>query len=886
MTNMIKIIDAPNYFDSEQKYPTNQSKRLFVYRIKRLIKAELVIGDLSNNKVDFESLNDYLTMELSILENYMSILEFQKLFGIPSQDKSCYTKKYLINLEIESSFRFEYVILNYPINFQTFYILKSSVEQFLSDYISMNELFKREELSYQMWMGRLKRYGIKPVFIGRDTRYISKDDFVLVTKDVDYSNSSKYYSYEEFYEILGKPINTIRYAIEKEYDILPEKVKNKLYYKKEIVDKLKLLQEDLKSRAMSLKEAEEVAQSEGLNFNANIKAKPMENIIRPFFKFSKIYYLREDFNNWMFETKQKVEKSVFLETDFETFKYRLILKEVDINELGQFTSKAWLEYIYIKLNGSKANLESIDSYINIYVNATKKLVHLVSDTKKREIYSVTSNDINTLFNEIPKGQALEIYQFLGRVYQKLQEQRIYAFDFNKINDPKKFEIKMKDKSIYEYEVFKKVFNYVKDIPLHKERAIKDTLNIIAGKKYRELYHHASSWLYCLLHMNNAWRHSDVIRFPYVDLSGTEIVDLKWFLENDLSDEDTDYIIKQVYRADFIISKTQVKNYFFCSEELKKPFATSIAICQLRTNIMNPIHDSIVSFSNKRNIFSDRIQRHFFDLLDEEEFHFSSRKMNRSLMSYVYVILSKMQKGKSGLKTIQNMRGHLEKETTNFYVDIPENEINCLTRQLFARGSFGFIYDSFLDILQGLEINREKRTTKIQELEKYFGDIYKVEEIAGFLNVIQNDRKTILDRILSMGLDEALDFVNKIETGQLPSKQDDVQCMFAETGCVKVGQGVNCFDCAFSIPNYYALSALGASIEDRLENYLESIYPKTEKPYYEQRKRARLFYIQLELWAQAIGRFGFDVYNFMEFDRDTFIENTKKIKSLREQYKLT
>ena len=243
----------------------------------------------------------------------------------------------------------------------------------------------------------------------------------------------------------------------------------------------------------------------------------------------------------------------------------------------------------------------------------------------------------------------------------------------------------------------------------------------------------SSWLYVLLHLNNAWRHSDVITFRQVNLSGTQITDLNWMLENEISDEDVDYIIKQVYRAEFMISKTQVKNYFFCSEELKKPFATAIAICQLRNNALSPLRESIIDFGNKKQNFSDARSRHYFELYDNEEFYFSSRKMNRSLLSYIYVLLSKMQKGTAGLKTIQKMRGHVEKETTYIYVDIPEEELNFLSRQLFTRGSFGFIYDTFLDVLQGVEIDREKRTTEVQLLEKFFGGIYKIVSSPLFVN---------------------------------------------------------------------------------------------------------------------------------------------------------
>ncbi|RDW16119.1 hypothetical protein CWR48_18205 [Oceanobacillus arenosus] len=892
MTLMISIGAAYKHLGGKEKYPTRLSRKPLNERIRKLVENGIVKGVREENKVNIQSLKKHLEFESNILENYMGYNEFLKTFGINTTTNSNVFKVSLEKKQVSSDF--EYVSVDYPINREFLFIRKSTLNNFLKEHISFDEavdiISQLENDSWRWYKHR--KLNIQSLQVGAK-RFYTRSDFEKLKKDVESAGGTivpNYYTTKQYREVLSITTTKASLAIEKDYQLNPKKLNGHWkYYDKELVDRLRLSQSELKKIFMSYEEAKEIANAEGFVFGENyIEKEPIDSLLRPFYKSKKTCYLKENFYKWLGERRKKEDfYSVTMDSHFDTFKLRLEVRQIKIDELGRFTNETWLQFISRRLANTTANSQSIESTINRYVYCSEYLINLVNPTNKKEIYSVTSNDINILFNSIPKTDSRILYQYFKKVYYKLIANKMTAFDFNKVNDPLTFEVKSNDKSIYEYEVYKKVYNYAKDISLHKKKAIKDIFKEITtgGEKNRTVNYYASSWLYVLLHLNNAWRNSDFISFPRINLNGTKITNLHWLLENELGDEDVDYIVRQVYRTEFIISKTQVKNYFFCSEELKKSLATAIAICELRNNAIYPMRKTIIDFGNKKQNFSDARRRKFFESFNDNEFIFSSRKMNRSLMSYIYVILSKIQKGTAGLKTIQKMRGHLEEETTNFYVDIPENELNFLTRQLFSRGSFGFVYDTFLDVLQGVEIDREKRTNEILCLGKYFGGIHKVEVISSFLNVIQNDRKTVLDRILSMGLNEALEFVNKIETSQLPSKEENVQCMFAESGCVKKGQGISCFDCAFSIPNYYALSALGASLQDRLNNYLESQKTESEILYNEQRKRARLFYMQLEMFAQAIQRFGFEVYEFIEDSREEFIAKQDQISSLQEEYQL-
>jgi hypothetical protein len=877
---MIRIGKAYKHIGGDELYPTESLKVSLRTKIKKLIKKGIVMGN--NQEVDISSLKEYLAYCSDIVENYLSIDKLAKLFE--AIDVKQFRKSFN-KLGVESPF--DCIILNYPINLQTIYISKISVGSFFRQYISVKDVESGYDLSYSSWIRLFQKLEIIPFTIGYK-KFIKKSEYEIIVEELKF-NSSDYYTLEEYKQILSVKTKRDSLAVEKDYYLESQSklVKGGFkYYKKEAIDTLKTRQTELREKYISAQEAERLAAAQGINFSTDyIKGEPIDSLLRPFFKKKVLMFLKEDFNNWLKERQISFQYgTIKMESDFDTFLFRLEVKKIYIDKLGKFTSETWMQYIESKLKRSKVNMQSMDSSINKYLFCTEQLINLVSTLNNREIYSLTSNDINTFFNEIKISYSRVIYAYLKELYYQLEARNLKSFNFSWINDPNKKDNNTIDKSIYKYEEYKEVFNFAKNIFLHKEQSIKDVMREIStGKKPKYL---ASSWLYVLLHLNNAWRHSDVTNFPRVDLSATHITDFNWMLENELSDEDADYIVKQVYRTEFIISKTQVKNYFFCSEELIKTIATAIAICELRTQALFPLRETLIDFGNKWNEFSKTRRKWFFKFFHDEEFSFSSRKMNRSLLTYIYVLLSKIKKGTAGLKTVQKMRGHIEKETTNIYIDIPIDELNFLTKQLFSRGSFGFIYDTFLDVLQGVEIDRGKRTTEIQFLAKYFGSINKIEEISGFLNVIQTDKNSILDRIHSMGLEETLEFMYKIETNQLPSKQDNIQCMVAESGCIKKGQGISCFDCAYSIPNYYALSALGASLQDRLNSYLVSHEQATEYLYYEHRKRARLFCIQLDLFAQAIDKFGFCVYDFISDSREDFVAHLSKIGSLKDQYKLS
>jgi hypothetical protein len=160
---------------------------------------------------------------------------------------------------------------------------------------------------------------------------------------------------------------------------------------------------------------------------------------------------------------------------------------------------------------------------------------------------LTANHINlALFNEnIPFSYQKIFYSFINVIYGKLIEKnRKKLFKLERIINPHQKKIVPKDKTIYNYEDYKSLFSFATNLHLHKRKAIEDVKRQVNQKtitqnssnkiKRQSIYNYDSSWLYVLIHLNNAWRHKDVIRFPKINLSELSIqnINLDWLEENE------------------------------------------------------------------------------------------------------------------------------------------------------------------------------------------------------------------------------------------------------------------------------------------------------------------------------------------------------------------
>src|SRR5690606_199385 len=168
----------------------------------------------------------------------------------------------------------------------------------------------------------------------------------------------------------------------------------------------------------------------------------------------------------------------------------------------------------------------------------------------------------------------EIFQFLlfvNKVF--ILRQSRGPFQLEVLINPRKLQRENKEKKVYTYFEYESFFKYVTDLNLHRKTAVSQAIQLVEKKGFKKYNGYDSMWLYMLVHLNNAWRHSDCQLIPRISLEGTKIKSLQWLYNNNLSDEDVKKIIFRLKCAPMIVSKPQVEKNFFCAPEVERPLAT-------------------------------------------------------------------------------------------------------------------------------------------------------------------------------------------------------------------------------------------------------------------------------------------------------------------------
>lgn len=783
------------------------------------------------------------------------------------------------------------------------YISKKSIENFFSKYISLEEALENFNSKKQTFLKLMKRNNISVIQLSQNhffyprqhvekiiTEYNervlpdNKSNKGTIIKGKAY-NIENYYTAAESKELLG--FSKVQWnRLKKDKKLTPTILGGIRFYPKSTINELKVQQDKLRSKFYTSDETIEILglQSKSVSHSILVKTrKKMPPLFRGLVSNVGFQYIYPKEKVDAIALEYKLNETIKTFTDnIETFEFLLKNKKIIFNNENNFSIKLWRNFVHNTLRNCCESYETVHYTISRYINCTELLYDAL---EKKEIYELTSNQINLkLFNEnIPVKYQKIFYTFINKFDTVLIEQsKKKLYKFERIKNPNKYSINHKDKSIYDYEDYKKLLSFANNLEVHKKKAIEDVKNHITKKighkknlNELKVFHYDSAWLYVLIHLNNAWRHKDIVRFPKLDLTELSIsnINIDWLEKNNLDFEDARRIVTQIMRKDLKTTKTNATNRFFCSRELTLSLATAAVICEIRRNAVTPNYEYIINFNTKRNELPSRVKKNFFQGFIKK-FNFENLKMNRSLLSYMYYLLVEKGHSSAALEVAQRLRAHLDFETTNIYIYIPEHELNNLTHQLFIREHFGYIPDLFADIIFGETVSREKRTSEIVQLKHLFGGTNNIENIAGFLNSILTERKSVAEMIINMGIDEATDYMFKLDAQLLPSKEDNIQCLVSVDNCIK--KDFKCKNCQLSIPNFYALSSLAENMINRIQK-LESLDYLEYKA--ERTKMANLYSIEMDQWKRAISVFGKDVvYQFIEGGRKFLKEEMEKIPS--------
>ena len=363
--------------------------------------------------------------------------------------------------------------------------------------------------------------------------------------------------------------------------------------------------------------------------------------------------------------------------------------------------------------------------------------------------------------------------------------------------------------IYSLKTFKGYFEYVRDIDLHTEKAIK-------------LKTYAQTWLYLIMHLMNAWRSGDIVYgLPQVDFDGLDIDDLSYFKTHKLTREQSQLIINQVHLkvGKIKFSKTGALGQFLCIDSLAIPFATAISIVELHRRKGN---DRLMLSS----IRSNGINKRFFEKSRSLE-RFDSLKMNRTLITYFFHHVSQSE-GDAHLsyEASQILRSHINEDTTAVYIKFSNagDSLDEISFNICERGHFGWIFNCMINIFFDQKNQTlQERTKMIQSFQENY-TVPTIETYASFLLGERNQDMSLALRLAKMSKEELKYVITKVFRGEMPAKTELAQCL-SHPHCPYPAKET-CMGCEYLIPTDYLLISASEQIKTTLLNLYNSKTART------------------------------------------------------------
>lgn len=571
------------------------------------------------------------------------------------------------------------------------------------------------------------------------------------------------------------------------------------------------------------------------------------------------------------------------DSDYGTFKLRLnnyvLWKGFD--DGSSFTKEKWFSYAKDWIERTAKTGKRMENHINMLVYSTPSIKEFLDRAGKSEIFELTSNEVNLVLRSIDvQVNYRDIYNFLREVdIDRKARGNTTKFKINEILTPeKRFGVKEKaeDNEIYSLEEYTAVFNYCIDI----KKRVEESLTEI---KEKGRYVYLSTWLYVMLHLNNAWRNGDINKFPrlYVDdiLAENNITSIEWFKDNEISIETARMVVFRVTQKEIEMSKTQVKGAFFCSDELAPAFATSILMLSLRHKERVVESDTIMLFETTYNDINRSMLKNFFKSLGVKGFVFGSTKFNKTVMTFIYYIANLTGDSKA-LVYAMKLRAHIEASTTSkFYLKMDKKMLEDLSRQLFRRGEFGYVASLLVRKINGGKLSFDETTKEIEEINNNFGNLVRLNTTIGFMKDLKNRRREVFEEINSMNLEAAQQTYSNLFAMNLVSKDSvNIQCLVGRDNCRHTE--MNCEECEFHIPTIHMLSDLAKHTKEAIKrcNEANTISEKFKLSLSVQRKKLVVI--------EAIKKFGKDlVYNYLEMSREEFLDELDKVPKPEEVFKL-
>lgn len=503
------------------------------------------------------------------------------------------------------------------------------------------------------------------------------------------------------------------------------------------------------------------------------------------------YRLEKSDVDQYFQTPEGVKK-IYFNTDNHKEYFQKIEKAHKKVAINLENHKCYYQFVKKKLRESQSSkIKTVMStLINCYERIVAKIEVNIEELNDNEVFEIIdSSNVDIFVSDI------NIFcSFLK--YLKSKKACNYTKEFSiatRISENKKV-----DEEIYSEEEWLSIYKKANNISKHL-------------KNSKDNYKYAQAWLYILLHLCVAWRKSDYIGAisPNIDLINIE--NFEWFETNQLTLEQTqtivnDFVLKNKHRK---AQKNHLKLKVIIA--LVESVGTALTICELhRRNY----------YTNSSNIFNDRFENYLNRVID---ISFSSRKMNKSLLTYSFVTAVKSgERGVLAYELQSQTRSHTQyldksNDITKTYLSLTntDGDFRNLSKHLFDRGFFGWQLDMILNLLfKGKDYSLEEKTRAIQELSKVCSPSM-VEGLSGFVQSQHRAMYEFLNELINTPESEIIEKLEKIINGKSPSLIEHSQCFKGIDSCPnRVFK--RCLGCNYLIPTNYILEIIKYRLNETIE----------------------------------------------------------------------
>lgn len=457
------------------------------------------------------------------------------------------------------------------------------------------------------------------------------------------------------------------------------------------------------------------------------------------------------------------------------------------------THDLYIEFVSLKQNTSRASKQVQRMFAREYIFLYQLLMSL-----EKELFLYTDSEIKWLLRITTNTNLRKnLIQYLTFLNQKRATE--YHEKYRVTAKPKR----NRDQEIYSLKEFRSIEKHLNNIDLHLMTAIKD-------RSY------AVTWLYASLHLTNAWRSSDFLRLPTVNIAFLHIADFQWFYDgNRLSLEQAQQVINQYAHTRLNVSKTGALNRFLVNTNLIVSIATMIVVCELHRQSVND-ESLLMTGQNNFSLIKKKISTIMpYPLI------FSSMKMNRSFMTHLFnKAVADTQTQGIALDMAQQARRHKDKDSTALYIQSTNKDglADSVSVHLCDRGHFGYLYHLLIEKTYTLaQVDHadtlNERTLKIQEFRSLFSTPLELEGFGEYLQIQAEQKESLALRVAQMSGEEANRILQNVYRDNMPCHTEHAQCIsypHCEHPMAVTGIG-----CSNMIPKNYLLISIGIELKKRI-----------------------------------------------------------------------